>query len=119
MAELQIDSRVISGVPTLCLTGELDSYSASRVRSILDTMTEIQNPTVLIDMKSLDYIDSAGLGVLVAALKQAVDNNGAMALSGLTPPIARVMRVTGLDKLFTVFENESEALLTLSKSAHK
>src|SRR5580704_10316408 len=109
MAELQIDSQVVGGVPTIYLQGELDSYSAPRVRHILETLTENQQPTVLIDMTGLEYIDSAGLGVLVAALKHVNDRGGALALVGLTSAVARVFRVTGLEKLFTICTDEEEA----------
>src|SRR5580658_3181589 len=101
MAELQIDSKVIAGVPIIYLQGEFDSYSAVRVRSVLDAATEGQQPIVMIQMAGLDYIDSAGLGVLVATLKQLNDRKGALALVGLTPSVARVFRVTGLDNIFT------------------
>jgi anti-sigma B factor antagonist len=109
MAELQIDSQVVGGVPTIYLQGELDSYSAPRVRNILETLTESRQPAILVDMTGLEYIDSAGLGVLVAALKDINDHDGALALIGLTPAVARVFRVTGLDNLFTVCGDAVEA----------
>jgi anti-sigma B factor antagonist len=109
MAELQINSEVISGVPTIYLKGELDSYSAPRVRQLLESMTDLETPKVLIDISSLEYIDSAGLGVLVAALKKAADHSGTIALIGPAPNVARVLTVTGLDKLFTVYDNALEA----------
>ena len=116
MAELQIDSQVVGGVPTIYLQGELDSYSAPRVRNILETMTETPKPTVLIDMTGLEYIDSAGLGVLVAALKGVNDHSGAMALIGLTPAVARVFRVTGLENLFSVCATEADAVRKLREA---
>src|SRR5580704_11373662 len=116
MAELQIDSQVVGGVPTIYLQGELDSYSAPRVRNILETLTENQHPTVLIDMTGLEYIDSAGLGVLVAALKEVNDHDGALAIMGLTPAVARVFRVTGLDNLFMVCTDADEAHTRLAKA---
>jgi len=116
MAELQIDSQVVDGIPTIYLQGELDSYSAPRVRNILDTLTESQQPTVLIDVTGLEYIDSAGLGVLVAALKVVNDHDGALAIVGLTPAVARVFRVTGLDNLFTVCADTAEGHAKLAKT---
>jgi len=116
MAELQIDSQVVDGVPTIYLQGEVDSYSAPRVRNILETLTESQQPTVLIDLTGLEYIDSAGLGVLVAALKVVNDRDGALAIVGLTPAVARVFRVPGLDSLFTVCANTADAHAKLVKT---
>ena len=76
MAELQIDVRSENGVATIVLRGELDAYSAPRLRQILDPQINAAEPAVLIDMAALEYIDSAGLGVLVAALKQITDRDG-------------------------------------------
>jgi anti-sigma B factor antagonist len=109
MAELQIDSKVVAGMPTIYLQGEFDSYSAPRVRGILDLATEGQNPTVIVEMTKLDYIDSAGLGVLVSTLKLVNDRQGGLALVGLVPGVTRVFRVTGLDTIFTICGDEAEA----------
>jgi anti-anti-sigma factor len=100
---------VVAGVPTIYLEGELDSYSAPRVRNVLDTWTECRQPELIIEVSGLEYIDSAGLGVLVGALKQVNDNDGTMAIAGLTAPVARVFHVTGLEKLFTVCATEADA----------
>lgn len=117
MAELQIDSRVVDGVPTLYLQGELDSYSAPRVRNILETLTESEHPVVLIDVTELEYIDSAGLGVLVAALKEVNDRSGSLAIVGPTPAVARVFRITGLENLFTICVDAADAHVKLGAPA--
>lgn len=117
MAELQIDSQIVDGVPTIYLLGELDSYSAPRVRNILDALTESQQPAVLIDITALEYIDSAGLGVFVAALKDVNDRNGTLAFVGPTPAVARVFRITGLENLFTICVDAAEAHAKLSRAA--
>jgi anti-sigma B factor antagonist len=110
MAELQINSQVLNGVPIVSLHGELDSYSAVRLRQTLEILVEADRPMLLIDMVELDYIDSSGLGVLVAALKQISDRAGMLGLIGPNADIVRILRITGLNKLFTVYGNEAEAL---------
>ena len=116
MAELQINSQVISGIPIVSLGGELDSYSAARVSQVLDTLIDAHEPSVLIDVVDLEYIDSAGLGVLVGALKQVGDRAGTLALIGPTADVRRVLHITGLDKLFTIYGNEAEALSGMGRT---
>jgi anti-sigma B factor antagonist len=109
MAELQVNSRVVAGIPTIDLCGELDSYSAPRVRLLLESLVEIDGPKVLVNLTEVEYIDSAGLGVLVAALKQATDHLGTLVLVAPPPTVARVLQVTGLLKIFPVFSDEALA----------
>lgn len=110
MAELQINSQVLYGTPIVSLQGELDSYSSGRVRQILDALVDGDRPVILIDVVGLEYIDSSGLGVLVSALKRVGDRAGTLALIGPTNDVARVLRVTGLDRLFKVYIDEADAL---------
>ena len=102
MAELHISSQAVAGVPTVYLTGELDSYSAPRVRTLLEGLAAESHPCVRVHMGGLDYIDSTGLGMLVAALKQATDHEGQMELIAPTPAVVRVLHITGLDKIFCI-----------------
>ena len=102
MAELHISSQTLAGVPTVTLSGEFDSYSAPRVRVLLETLTAGPSPCIRIHLTGLEYIDSTGLGVLVAALKQATDQSKRLELIGPTPALLRILHITGLDKIFSI-----------------
>ena len=116
MAGLQINSRVLNGVPIVSLCGALEASSAAHLRQTLDLLVEADSPVLLIDMVELAYIDSMGLGVLVAALKQITGRAGTLGLIGPNENITRVLRVTGLNKLFSVYGNEAEALSGLDRA---
>ena len=113
MAELQIASHVVEGVALVSLQGDLDSYSAPRLRHLLDGLAESDRPAVLLDLAYLEYIDSVGLGVLVASLKRLSDCSGALALVSVPPPVANVLRVTGLERMFPVFTDGEAAQASL------
>lgn len=102
MAELLITSQGIAGAPTLYLQGEFDSYSAPRVRALLEALTNAPHPHVRVHLGGLEYIDSAGLGALIAGLKQATDQEGSLELIAPTPEVERILHITGLDKIFTI-----------------
>lgn len=109
MAELEIRTQTVSGVPTVHLRGELDADNAPRVRHLLDSLILPERPVLMVLLSGLSYIDSTGLGVLVAGLKQATDRSGALVLVEPSPTVARVLRITGLDTLFLVFPTEADA----------
>ncbi len=102
MAELEIRTQVEEGVSEVWLRGELDAYSAPRVRELLQTLILGEQPSVVVDLAGLDYIDSSGLGVLVSALRQARDNGGQITLAHPSPVVARVLQITGLHRVFPV-----------------
>jgi len=109
MAELQITSAERNGVPVISLVGELDNYSSPRVRTLLEDLLVPDSPTVILELSKLEYIDSAGLGVLVGGLKAASSCSGTLALVNPSPAIVHVLRVTGLDRIFQLFDDEDVA----------
>jgi anti-sigma B factor antagonist len=109
MAELQITSADRNGMPVVSLVGELDNYSSPRVRTLLTELLVPESPTVILDLSQLEYIDSAGLGVLVGGLKIASSCSGTVALVNPSPAIVHVLKVTGLDRIFQLFDDEDVA----------
>ena len=107
MAELHISSQTCAGVATVTLSGDFDSYSVPRVRVLLESLTAELNPRIRIHLAGLEYIDSTGLGVLVAALKQATDQKGQLELIAPTPAVVRILHITGLDKIFLISTESS------------
>lgn len=58
---------------------------------------------VVLDMAPVTFLDSSGLGALVAVMKLCTPDRQ-LELAGLTQPVARVFRLTRMDRVFTVHE---------------
>jgi anti-sigma B factor antagonist len=84
----------------IVLSGRLDAAQADKVRQAFDTITD----NCVIDMKDLDYISSAGLGVLLATYKRLDQSGNRMILKNMNQYIRRVFQVSGMDRLFTIEE---------------
>ena len=108
MAELQIKTHLTENEREVWLLGEFDSYSAPRVRELLESLLVGEEPHVTLYLTDLEYIDSTGLGVLVGALKQTTDRAGTLILVEPSPQVAHVLQVTGLSKVFTILTEPSE-----------
>lgn len=102
MAELRIETQQDGDLSVIWLIGELDSYSAPRVRDVLGKFLASATPHVRLHLSGVEYIDSMGLGVLVGALKKTEDEVGTLEIVAPSPQVAQVLRVTGLDKVFTI-----------------
>lgn len=85
--------------------GELDVYSSPHLRStLLDLIDGQGNLALVIDLADLQFIDSTGLGVLLTALRRSRAHGGDVVLRNPTPATLRLLRVTGMDRVFTVVE---------------
>ena len=109
MAELDLTTRHDRGIATVMLKGDFDAENAPRVQEVLAALTDADQPVVFVHMGGLNYVDSAGLGVLVGALKQAAARAGQIVLIHPSPFVTRILRVTALDKVFSVFADEAQA----------
>ncbi len=81
-----------------------------RMRDVTDGGTE----TVLLDLNQVTFIDSSGLGAIVAAMKHLAPERR-IVLAGLSPSVDKVFRLTRMDSVFSLYENVSDALSDLRK----
>jgi anti-sigma B factor antagonist len=98
------------GVAVFRLSGELDLHDAPALRQRLLARATGQRPNAVVNVTNLSYIDSAGLGVLVAALKAYTRLGGRLALAGPRPEVRHILEITRLIQQFPVHESETDAL---------
>jgi anti-sigma B factor antagonist len=83
---------------TLAVAGELDMANAATLASELETLEANDGP-ITIDMRELEFIDSTGIAVLVAAYRRADNVEGRLSfIRSRAIGVQRVMAVTGLEK---------------------
>jgi anti-sigma B factor antagonist len=92
------------------LRGEIDVYTAPRLRQALIDLVEGGAKDIVVDMDRVDFLDSTGLGVLVGGLKRVKSNEGEMKLVVTQDRIMKIFDITGLAKVFPVFGSLPEAL---------
>ena len=87
----------------LPLSGELDVTNAEAIRAEIDGITDAHpGAAVSLDLTAVTFVDSSALGALVGALQHARKQGGDVVVTGLTPSVAKIFRVTGLDRVFEV-----------------
>ncbi len=94
----------------LTLTGEVDVYTAPKLRERLIEANDTACDAVVVDMSAVDFIDSSGLGVLVSGLKRVRERGAAMKIVCDRESILKVFRITGLDRVFEICRTLAEAL---------
>lgn len=82
--------------------GEIDAYTAPKLREQLMPLAEEQNQSLIISLKDVSYIDSTGLGVFIGLFKEATKNNGNLQLIDLSERLERLFQITGLNNVMTI-----------------
>jgi anti-anti-sigma factor len=80
----------------VALSGRFDAAQSRMATDALESITE----SCTIDMTDLDYISSAGLGILLETYKRLDDSGQVLILKNINRHIRRIFEVSGLDKLF-------------------
>ena len=101
----------ITRVVVISPVGRLDAFSAPALRDQLANVVTDSVQRVVIDLTKTAFLDSAGMAVLVSALKRARATGGDTYLVRPGEPAAmRVLTLTKFDKVFKIFDSESEAV---------
>jgi anti-sigma B factor antagonist len=98
-----------SGESVVTVSGEVDVETAPRLRKALISAGALPSPRVVVDLREVTFLDSTGLGVLVAGLKRARENGGDLRLVATSSHILRMLAITRLDSVFAVFPEVSAA----------
>jgi anti-sigma B factor antagonist len=107
--ELDINTQRDGNQCTVTLDGEVDVYTAPRLKEELVSVIEDGCVNVIVDLDKVGFIDSSGLGVLVSALRRARERDGVVRIVCTRDNILKIFRITGLDKVFPVFADAEEA----------
>ena len=118
--QMTLHTQDIANVLLIHIAGRVDSLTAKPFEDILLPLLngctgEMQK--VLLDLSGVHYMNSAGLRVLMLALRQCQKQQGAIVLAALQPFLQDVFKITRFDTLFRVFATVQEALEHLSPTA--
>lgn len=97
--ELEIENRQQDGWTVLVAGGELDLYTAPRLRDEVLSTLEGGATKIALDLHDVGFIDSTGLGILVACLKRVRERDGRLVvIAPETSPLRRLLTLTGLEE---------------------
>ena len=104
--ELRVSSRSQGDYVVLALVGEIDLYTAPRLQSELTSALSDGKPTqIVVDMSGVEFCDSTGMNVLLAAHRAATERGGQLALAAPRPSVRKILEVTGLQSVFTIHDD--------------
>jgi anti-sigma B factor antagonist len=109
MSGFEISQAEKDNVTVLYLKGFLDAHTAPQFEKALQQLIKNDKVKIIVNMDQLDYISSAGLGVIMGFIEEIREKNGDIKMSNLSTKVYRVFDLLGFPALYEIYENEDEA----------
>ena len=115
--QLKLNTRTVEGVLVVDCSGRIIFGEESA--SLRDTLRDLipQHKKIVLNLGGVTYIDSGGLGTLVALFTSARNNGSSIKLANLTQRVGDLLQVTKLLTVFDVYDSEERALESFRSAA--
>jgi anti-sigma B factor antagonist len=107
---MEIEVTQTGGVTLVVPKGDLDMGTADQMKRTLTELIEKGQSKLVMDLTGVAYVDSSGLGALVATMKQARAVGGNLKLCGLQEDVRSIFEMTRLIKVMAVHSDRQEAV---------
>jgi anti-sigma B factor antagonist len=97
VADLELESRQSDDSASLTVRGEVDMATAPQLRDALLALVTAGATRITLDCRGLDFLDSSGIGVLIAVNKQLGDG-GTLTLESPPAHVRKVLELTGVSE---------------------
>jgi anti-anti-sigma factor len=102
---MDIRTRHYNDVAILSLSGRLDSLHAPAFSLVIDEQLAGGYARLVVDLKKVDFLTSAGVKALVAAAQQTRQQGGDFRLANAQAQVKRVLNLTGIDTIIKLYPN--------------
>lgn len=106
---MEMHEEVCNAVTVLSLKGRLDASATRDIKDKVKLLSGDKPLNLVIDMDGVDFIDSSGLGILVASLRTVNKKGGDIKISSLQDQVRSIFELTRLHRLFEIFDDSASA----------
>jgi anti-sigma B factor antagonist len=99
----------------LVMEDRIDAASAIQFKERMRDLTEGGDQRVVLDLARVQFLDSSGLGAIVA-VRKLLGADRALELAGLTPTVEKVFRLTRMDTIFTIHPSLEVAIAQAARA---
>lgn len=100
--DLRVWTEIWGETPVIGAEGEVDLGTVDSLRSVTSEVVREKPRSVIFDLRKVTFMDSSGLGILVATRKRLNNEPGAVVIITDQPAVLQSLSITGLDRIFTV-----------------
>lgn len=95
----------IHNIPVLALSGRFDAHQKSVLNAWFEETLPSQAPCLVVDLRSVNFMDSAALSLLVAWMRRCLAAGGKIKLANLSKAARVTLELTRLDRVFEIHED--------------
>jgi anti-sigma B factor antagonist len=107
---MDISTQQVKSVSVMTVKGRVDSATAPDLENALKQLVEGDKTQIVLDLKDVEYMSSAGLRAMVSTLKSVKRLNGDLRLCSPSPRVAEVLRLAGLNSIFSIYPTQADAV---------
>jgi anti-anti-sigma factor len=108
---MSVDAKQLdSGIAVVTIAGRLSvGGETERLDAAVKRLLQQDQKKLVLDITTLDYVDSSGVGMLVSCLTNVRKAGGELKLAGANPRIRRIFAMTGVDTMMPMFDTLAAA----------
>lgn len=110
MSTIFIDTDMTGSVPVIKVKGRVDSDTAPELDSALSKILDDKQNRLVLNLKDVEYMSSAGLRAMVKAYQAAQKSGGDVRLAAVSEPIEVILRTVGMMQMLKMYPSVQEAM---------
>jgi anti-sigma B factor antagonist len=110
VSDFTVDTGGDGAPAVLAVSGSIDLTTAPGLREQLAALIDDGHLCIVVDLTSCEFLDSTGLGALVAAMKRLRMKDGEIRIVSSSGHVRKVFEITSLDRVFPLFDNVEAAV---------
>lgn len=111
---MEIHDRQVDSVTVISLKGSIDAMTAPKITEYIQGQVAKGNIKLVADFGGVDYTSSAGLRVLLGAIKETRAQGGDLRLTGVQPDVLKVLNLSGFTNILKLFDTADAAVASYS-----
>ena len=105
---MEINFRDVKDYKIIVLKGEMNYFNCVKLRDVLYKLIQNDTASIMLDLKDVTFIDSAGMGLLINTNKKINMYNGKMGLLNPTEEILNLLKLATLDRIIPIYHSEDD-----------
>jgi anti-anti-sigma factor len=114
---LETSSREAGGTAVYRIVGRIDLLTSPKLQSSISSVISGGSPRVILDMREVTFMTSAGLRFILTIAKQATAAKGGLAVFGVPPAVNEVFEIAGFQNIIPIVSDEAQARASLEREA--
>ena len=97
-------------ISIVSITGSIDALTADQITGCVDEQINSGEKYLIIDLSEVEFMSSAGLRVILGALKETRKQSGDLYIAGARAGVERVLKMSGFSKILKIYDNVDNAI---------